>query len=114
MQRITRWRKVLGDETGPDLEIKRKIFEKVSKRINELGYDGSPNLSCCAELNPDVIVISGEQTFLFEPQNAQAGEWLRQRFAMEAVRVRDRIRVHPSRLQKITGELKAAGFVVAC
>ena len=97
-----------------DLEIKQKIFEKVTKRMNELCIQGSRGFAVCLELNPDVIVISADQSFLFEPQNLQVTEWLHRHFGIDNLRVRDRIRVHPSQRQRLTAELKAAGFEVIC
>ena len=70
------------------------------------------NGEACAELNPDVIVISDDQSMLFEPQNLHVTEWLRRQFGMENLGIRDRIRVHPAQSQRMAVELKAAGFEV--
>ncbi len=67
----------------------------------------------CAELNPDIIVISGEQTMFFEPQNLRVVEWLHRQFGMENLGVRERIHVHPSRCQIISEALRSAGFEVS-
>jgi hypothetical protein len=93
----------------PDSETKRKIFEKVAKRMNRLR---SLAAAFCAELNPDVIVISDDRSLLFEPQNSQVTEWLRRRFALKNLGIRDRLRVHPCQRRGIIAELKAAGFEV--
>ena len=96
---------------GVELELKRKIFEKVAKRMSQLH---SLAADFCTELNPDVIVISDDASLLFEPQNSQESEWLRRRFGLngENLTIRDRIRVHPCQRRGIIAELKAAGFEV--
>lgn len=93
-------------------EIKRRIFERFLKRMKELQNNEPADALFCPELNPDVIVISEDRSFLFEPQNLRTTEWLHQHLGMEKLRVRDRIRVHPSQCEKMIGELKAAGFEV--
>jgi hypothetical protein len=109
MQRITGRREPLAGEAERGGATKRQIFEKVSKRMDELATHLSP---VCAELNPDVIVISDDQSFLFEPQNLRVTEWLHLHFGLDNLRVRERIRVHPVQAEIITSELKAAGFEV--
>jgi len=95
-----------------EVETKRRVFEKVRKRMAEL-TNQTNNVACfCPELNPDVIVISSDQSFLLEPQNSRVVEWMRQHFGLENLRIRDRTRVHPSRSQIIIRQLKAAGFEV--
>jgi hypothetical protein len=98
-----------------EFEIKRKIFEKVAPRMRALSEVVQADRSCCHELNPDVIVISGDQTMLFEPRNRRALEWLHQRYGMnpEGNTKHDAVRVHPSVSQKTIDELKAAGFKVS-
>jgi len=90
-------------------QIKRRIFAKFAKRMEELRQDPQP---ICHELSPDVIVISGDQTVLFEPQNTRVAEWLRLRFGLDNLSVRDRVRVHPDRNDAMMQQLKAAGFEV--
>lgn len=90
-------------------QIKRRIFAKFAKRIEELRQDSQP---ICHELNPDVIVISGDQTVFFEAQNTRVAEWLRLRFGLENLSVRDRLSVNPGRNDVMAQQLKAAGFEV--
>jgi hypothetical protein len=98
-------------ETLSEFELERRIREKVRKRMNELAVEGGAGAS---QLNPDVIVISGDQTFLFEPQNSRASSWLHKRYGLETENHggRERIRVHPCESPKIVADLKAAGFAV--
>lgn len=97
-----------------EFEIKRKIFEKVAPRMRALSEPMLADSSVCRDLNPDVIVVSGDQTTLFEPRNRRALEWLHQRYGMnpEGNTKHDAVRVHPSVSQKVIDELKAAGFKV--
>jgi len=99
-----------------DSVTKREIFEKVSRRLAELHRVEFIERECCPELNPDVIVISADQTLLFEPQNKRASEVLRQRLGLgnEGIQVSERIRVHPCMSQKIIDALKFAGLSVVC
>jgi len=99
-------------ETLSESEKKRRIFEKFLRHMWELQNNDSSEGLFCAELNPDVIVISDDQSFLFEPQNLQMVEWLQQHFGIENLNVRDRIRVHPSQCRRIIKKLKMAGFEV--
>lgn len=94
-------------------EIKQRIFGKVARRMRALSEQMSQDSSYCSELNPDVIVISGEQTMLFEPQNLRVVKWLHRRFGMEDLEVREQIRVHPARCQMLSEALRAAGFEVS-
>jgi len=87
------------------------IYEKVRKRMKELGSQTDNAASFCRELNPDVIVISDDQSLLFEPQSTEVTEWLGRRFRLN-LKIRDRIRVHPCQRHGIIAELKAAGFGV--
>jgi hypothetical protein len=98
-----------GGETPSQIATKRAIWEKVRRRMTDLQERES---HLCAELNPDVIVISGDQSFLFEPQNLKVTEWLRRHFRMENLGIRDQLRVHPAQSGKTVMELKAAGFEV--
>jgi hypothetical protein len=95
-------------------EIKRQIFEKFLGRLQNLDVGGAePNP--CPELNPDVIVISGDQTVVFEAQNERASAFLRRKcgWDTETISVRERIRVHPSRSQRLIRALSDAGLKVA-
>jgi hypothetical protein len=96
--------------------VKEQIFEKLLRRMKELQNDEAADIAFCSELNPDVIVISSDQGFVFEPQNRRASELLQQRCgsAMEGVAVRERVHVHPCERQKIIDALKNAGLTVAC
>jgi hypothetical protein len=99
-------------ETLSESEIKRRIFEKFLRRMRESQSNQSSGIFC-SELNPDVIVISDDRSFLFEPQNSRMADWLQQHFGIENLNVRDRVRVHPSQRQRIIKELKMAGFEVS-
>jgi hypothetical protein len=94
--------------------IRRKILEKFLSRLKELSVNRDTD--CCPELNPDIIVISNDQTVVFEAQNERASALLRQKcgWETETIRQRERICVHPCQSQRIIDELKAAGFAVAC
>lgn len=105
-------------ETGADIEpisgesaIKQRIFEKFMRRLAEIR-----DMPFCPELNPDVIVISTDQSFLFEPQNPRASELLRRCCAVDAegIQVRERVRVHPCQSRKIIDNLRTAGLHVVC
>ena len=91
---------------------KQQIFEKLRRRFGDLQISICGNGGSCAELNPDVIVISDDQSLLFEPQNVRVIQWLKRRFRLENLGIRDRIRVHPTQSRRMTIELKAAGFEV--
>lgn len=95
-----------------ELEIKQQLFERFCQRMIDLR--NSVDSEFCAELNPDVIVISDDQTMLFESQHRRASEWLHFRYGMAFTdeRKRNTLRVHPSLSQKIAAELRAAGFTV--
>jgi hypothetical protein len=96
-------------------EIKRQIFEKFLNRLNQWGSDlNGGSLNFCPELNPDVIVISSDQTLMLEPQNLRASQWLLRRFRFSSEEARERICVHPVQSQGIVDELRAAGFAVTC
>jgi len=100
-------------ESKPDLETKRQILEKLGKR-KEFLERGPVGGDVCAELNPDVIVISDDQSWLFEAQNSRASAWLHRRCGTgtDGPDSRERMRVHPCESPKIVAELKAAGFAV--
>ena len=105
-------------ERGLDLEaastelvIKQRIFEKFMRRLSEIH-----ELPVCPELNPDVIVIPTDQSFLFEPQNPRASELLRRCCGVDAegIQVRERVRVHPCQSRTIIDNLRTAGLHVVC
>jgi len=102
------------EESKSDSEIRRQILGKLAKR-KEFMECRPMGANFCAELNPDVIVISDDQSLLFESQNSRASAWLRGRCGMmaDSHNGRERIRVHPCKSSKIVAELKAAGFAVA-
>lgn len=99
-----------------DAVKRQQIVEKAKKRIAELQASNSGKWEFCPELNPDVIVISGDQTMLFEPQNERATKWLRHCCGLSSGEDNrlDSIRVHPSQSRKMMARLKEAGFTVAC
>ena len=107
MERIAVWRELSADAEG-EKKIKQRILEKVAKAMEAL-REGD---SACAELNPDVIVVTAEQSFLFEPQNWRVTEWLSRYLGLTNLGIGDRIRVHPARRNAMVHELKAAGFNV--
>jgi hypothetical protein len=98
-------------------EIQRQMLEKFLERTRELGIDRNRRDvgEACPELNPDVIVISCDQTVIFEAQNERASRLLRRRcgWDTETINARERIRVHPSQSQKVIAALSAAGLKVA-
>ncbi len=93
--------------------IKRRIWEKLRWRMSRLGLE-----SDCPEMNPDVIVISRNETTVFEPQNRRAANWLGRRcystseLTIENTGGHTEIQVHPQLREKFIAELKAAGFTV--
>ncbi|MGB7768394.1 MAG: hypothetical protein WBN22_06015 [Verrucomicrobiia bacterium] len=66
-------------------------------------------------MKPDVIVITSQETMLFQPQNRLASEWLHRRCGLAADNITGdtELRVHPRKCQSIIAELNAAGFIVA-
>lgn len=113
MERITNDKRDVAEERLCDSEIKRRIYEKFVRRMEKLQSEQTAQFEHCRELNPDVIVIAGDETLLFEPQNLRVTEWLHRHFGMDNLRIRERIQVHPARRQVLTCELKTAGFEVA-
>jgi hypothetical protein len=106
----------LGAElTQSESLTKQQLYEKVRKRMAELASQTDNAASFCPELNPDVIVISDDQSLLFEPQNQRALEVLAVRcgLAMGFFKLTERIRVHPLRSRKIIDDLTRAGLHVA-
>ena len=106
----------LGAElTQSESLIKQQLYEKVRKRMAELSSQTNNPGSLCPELNPDVIVISDDQSLLFEPQNQHALEVLAVRcgVATGLSKLTERIRVHPLRSRKIIDDLTTAGLIVA-
>jgi hypothetical protein len=103
------------DATSSELEIKQKVFEKVSQRMKELALGERSDPSNRAELNPDVIVISDDQTVVFEAQNERASMLLRRKcgWDTETINFRERVRVHPSQSQKFIEALSSAGLKIA-
>lgn len=106
-----------GTQTETDeflAETRQQIFEKFHRRMLQMA--AAANLEFCPELNADVIVISHDQSWLFEAQNARAAAWLHRRCGTGAGGhdSRERIRVHPCVSPNIVAELKAAGFEVHC
>lgn len=94
-----------------DEQTRQQIFRKFLARIKASEVEGD----CCPELNPDIIVVSGDQTVIFEAQNERASAMLRRRcgWETETISVRERIHVHPSQSQKLIEALAAAGLRVA-
>jgi hypothetical protein len=102
-------------ESKTESEIKQQIYEKVRRRLAELETDRQEGASFCRELSPDVIVISDDQSLLFEPQNSRASEFLSQccGSGLEAFAVKECIRVHPVGSHKLISDLTKAGLNVA-
>ena len=102
-------------ESKTESQIKQQIYEKVRRRLAELETDRQEGASFCRELSPDVIVISDDQSLLFEPQNQRALEVLVVGcgFAMGFFKLTERIRVHPLRSRKIIDDLTVAGLKIA-
>ena len=100
-----------------EAEIKQQILEKFVRHLRKLGVDGTRRAfgESCPELNPDVIVISSDQTVVFEAQNERASALLRRKcgWDTETLSSRERIRVHPSQSQKLIELLSSAGLKVA-
>lgn len=76
---------------------------------------GSGATDSCPELNPDIIVISDDQTTVFEAQNECASASLRRlcSWNMETINLRERFRVHPAKTRKLIEALSASGLTVA-
>lgn len=108
MTRITGRQALSANGADREEKVKQRIFEKVAKRMKELRVGSA----VCAELNPDVIVIAEDQSFLFEAQNVRAAQWLCCHLGLHSLRVRERVRVHPARCEGMANELKTAGFAV--
>lgn len=100
-----------GDSAQSEFVRKQQILEKLRKRLGK-----AREMPMCSELNPDVIVIPADQSFLFEPQNPRASELLRRCCAVDAedIQVRERVRVHPCQSRKIIDNLRTAGLHVVC
>jgi hypothetical protein len=67
------------------------------------------------KMKPDVIVKTGHETMLFQPQNRLASEWLHRRCGLvtDDITGDTELRVHPRKCQSIIAELNAAGFIVS-
>jgi hypothetical protein len=103
-------------ESKTESQIGREIFEKFLNRMKKLGVDGNcGDADSCPELNPDIIVISDDQTVILEAQNERASALLRRRcgWDTETISIRERIRVHPLQSRKLIEALSAAGLKVA-
>lgn len=99
-----------------DEETRQQIFEKFLAEMRKSRVDVTPGpLDPCPELNPDIIVISGDQTAIFEAQNERASALLRQKcgWDTETISMRERIHVHPSQSQKLIEVLSSSGLKVA-
>jgi hypothetical protein len=97
-------------ESQRDSQIKQKIYEKVRRRMAELGFDSPFHSNAAA----DIIVIPDDKTLLFEPQNSRASKLLSQRCgsSLETFSVKEVVRVHPVGSHKIIAELTVAGLKV--
>ncbi|MGH7952492.1 MAG: hypothetical protein ACREFE_11320 [Limisphaerales bacterium] len=99
-----------------DSERQRQMFDTFLQRMKHLSRDkGFNDVEDCPELNPDVIVTSGDQTLMFEPQNERASTLLRRccGLSAEILDVREKVCVHPCESRKIIEALSAAGLKVA-
>lgn len=97
------------------LEIWNRIFKDVAQQMNELGSGSPKGQEFCPALPPDIIVISDDQSLLFEAQNAWALELLARicGFARETMTLSERVRVHHCRSRQIIDQLTAAGATVS-
>ena len=106
-----------SDLSEQEFVIKRQIWEKFERRMKAWLREQALNHSLLMdslEMKPDVIVISRNETTLFEPQTPQAHEWLRSRCRLtsENPSGHTEFMVHPQVSQPLIAELKAAGFTV--
>lgn len=109
MKATTQSEPIANGETKPYSQIERQILNKVRRRMAELALEEIESPFRC-----DIIVISAENSLLFEAQNMHASELLLCRCGLiaEGFAMRDRIRVHPSQSAKIIAALEAAGLKV--
>jgi hypothetical protein len=94
-----------------EAEIKLRIFEKVRRRMRELGHDNP-----FREARPvDVIITPADETLLFEPQNSSASELLCQRYGLgpETSATKECVHVHPVGSDRIIADLMHAGLKIA-
>jgi hypothetical protein len=117
VERINRGEEPPSDEAEPGLDMKRKIFEKVRRKMIELGLEKSncdSPFGC--QKSPDVIITSSDQVLLLEPQNWRVTQWLHERcgLRMDNIEACDKIPVHPCQRSRVIADLKAAGFEVVC
>ena len=101
----------------PLADTRQQIFEKVFRKMVESGIEkGGLEISSGFQKAPDVIVISDDGSFIFEPQNRRVTQWLHELCGldMENTETCDKIRVHPCKRNKIIAGLRVAGFEVAC
>ena len=98
-----------------DEATRQKILENVKRRIADMRRAEARQLEFCPELNPDVIVISGNQTMIFETQNERASALLRRKcgWDTETISRRERIRVHPAESSRLIMTLLSEGLNVA-
>jgi hypothetical protein len=94
-----------------EADIKRRIFEKVRRRMRELGHDNPFQKASPA----DVIVTPADKSLLFEPQNSRASELLSQRCGLgpETPATKECVRVHPVGSHRIIADLIQAGLKIA-
>lgn len=96
-------------------EFKQEMLDRFLKRLKEMALSAEKEkASLPNELNPDVIVISSDQTMIFEAQNERASTVLRQKcgWDTETISVRERVNVHPAHSQTLIRELSEAGLMV--
>jgi hypothetical protein len=107
MERITEGQDMRVDEA----EIKQRIFEKLRRRIRELGHDNPFQEA----LPADVIITPVDKSLLFEPQNSRASELLSQRCGLgsETSATKECVRVHPVGSHRIIADLIQAGLKIA-
>lgn len=99
--------------------IKKQLWEKFAGRLRAWQasqYGIGPSSPTVAHMNPDVIVISRNNTLVYEPRTPAAVTWLRNRYGL-APEITEGgevgILVHPQQQSQLTAELKAAGFAVS-
>ena len=104
-----------SDQIEHEFVVKRQIWMKFERRMKAWLREQALNHSEeSLEMKPDVIVISRNETMLFEPQTTQAHEWLcgRCRLTSENPGGHTEFMVHPQVSQHLITELQAAGFTV--
>ena len=95
------------------LEMRERFMRWVTAWQTQQGLDDCPVLHELSESNmkPDVIVISDNNTLMFEPKTLQASNWLSKRYRLPD-EASASILVHPQNRHQLIADLKNAGFTV--